>query len=191
MTNFTPDHIRSYLAHSAETIANLSTQADTIERTANAVLRTLQSGGKILACGNGGSAAEAMHLCEELTGKYCKPRKALPAICLNADPTALTCISNDWDYTCAFSRQVEAFAKPEDALVVFTTSGNSANVLKALQAMRDSSGTTIGLLGRDGGKALPLCDIALVVPGPASHVQEAHQVILHLILEAVDAVYAA
>ena len=182
------DFIRAYAAESGRVVASLSAQADLIEKIGQAILTSLAAGNKLLAAGNGGSAAEAMHLCEELTGKYRDVRRALPAICLNADPTALTCIANDWDYASVFSRQAEAFTRPGDVLVIFSTSGNSENLLRVLQTVKARGGTTIGLLGRSGGKAKPLCDLALVVASEkGNHVQEAHQAILHMILEHVDA----
>jgi len=186
----TTDFIGDYISQSAATISTLQNQTRDIERICALVVRALKSGHTILSCGNGGSAAEAMHLAEEFTGKYAKPRRALPAICLNADPTALTCIANDWDFASIFSRQVEAYAKKGDILILFTTSGNSENCLKAVHAMHKAGGKVIGLLGKSGGKCKPLCDIALVVASDqTNHIQEAHQVILHLILEHVDSAF--
>jgi D-sedoheptulose 7-phosphate isomerase len=186
-----PDHqdfIRAYAAESARVIASLAEQADQIARIGQAITTSLIAGGKLLAAGNGGSAAEAMHLCEELTGKYRDRRRALPALCLNADGSALTCIANDWDFQRVFSRQLEAFCKPGDVFVGFTTSGQSANILRALATARSLGGITIGLLGRGGGQARQLCDLPLVVASDKSnHIQEAHQAVLHLILEYVDA----
>lgn len=182
------DFIRVYAAESGRVVASLGAQADLIEKIGQVITDCLVAGGKLLAAGNGGSAAEAMHLCEELTGKYRDVRRALPAICLNADPTALTCIANDWDYASVFSRQAEAFTRPGDVLVIFSTSGNSENLLRVLQAVKARGGITIGLLGKNGGKAKGLCDLALVVASEqGNHVQEAHQAVLHLILEHVDA----
>ena len=144
-----------------------------------------------MTCGNGGSAAEAMHLAEELTGKYSKPRRALPGICLCSDASAMTCIANDWDFTYVFSRQIEALARRGDVLIMFTTSGNSVNCLRAAKAMKKAGGKVVGILGKGGGKVLRMCDVALVVESDeTNHIQEAHQVIMHLILEAIDAQYA-
>lgn len=186
------EFIRQYAAESAQVIGALAGQAEGIEEIGRALIQCLQGGGKVLACGNGGSAAEAMHLCEELTGKYCKPRRALAAVCLNADPTALTCIANDWDFASVFARQVEALGRPGDALVVFSTSGNSENLLRALGAARKAGVRTVGLLGRGGGKALGLCELSLVIEARrGSHVQEAHQAVLHLLLEQIDAAFTA
>lgn len=184
----TPDYLGDYIAQAASTIFTLENQLDTLDGLAALVVKTLKAGNKILTAGNGGSAAEAMHLAEELTGKYSKPRQALPAICLNADPTALTCIANDWSFDHVFARQVEAFARKNDLLVLFTTSGNSANCIAAAKAMKKAGGKTIGLLGKNGGKIKKLCDLPLVIDSQkTSHIQETHQVVLHLLLEAVDA----
>ena len=190
-----PEHIRQYIATSARTIASLERDLPTIQKIGGTIVEALQSGKKLISAGNGGSAAEALHLAEELTGKYAKNRRALPGICISADATAMTCIANDWDFNSVFSRQVEALAQPGDVLVLFTTSGNSENCIRAAQAMKKvagGGGTVIGLLGKGGGKLLPLCDIALVVDSSTTNfIQEAHQVVLHLILEQVDAVFAA
>lgn len=185
------DHIGDYIAQAASTVFTLENQAAEIERIAGMVVRTLEAGRTILSCGNGGSAAEAMHLAEELTGKYNKPRRALPAICLCSDASAMTCIANDWDFTYVFSRQVEAYARKGDLLIMFTTSGNSVNCLRAAKAMKKVGGHVVGLLGKGGGKVLRLCDAALVVDsGFTNHIQEAHQVVMHLILEAIDGRWA-
>jgi len=185
---FTDEQIGDYIAESASTIFELEHQVPTISKIARLFISTLKSGKTILTAGNGGSAAEAMHMAEELTGKYSKPRKALPAICLCADGTALTCIANDWDFSHIFSRQVEAFAKKGDLLVIFTTSGNSENCLRAAKAMKAAGGKVVGMLGKGGGKAKGVCDISLVVDSDkTNHIQEAHQAVLHMLLEAVDA----
>ncbi len=128
------------------------TQITEIEKIGGLVVGALKGGKKLLTCGNGGSAAEAMHLAEELTGKYNKPRRALPAICLCSDASAMTCIANDWDFTFVFSRQVEALARKGDVLILFTTSGNSVNCIRAAKAMRKAGGKVVGLLGKGGGK---------------------------------------
>ncbi|HEY4329388.1 MAG TPA: SIS domain-containing protein [Phycisphaerae bacterium] len=190
-TGLTIEHIGDYIAQAASTVFTLENQIAVIAQIARLCVGTLKAGRTILTCGNGGSAAEAMHLAEELTGKYHKPRRALPAICLCSDASAMTCIANDWDFTFVFSRQVEAFARRGDVLIMFTTSGNSVNCIRAAKAMRKAGGKVVGLLGKGGGKVKPLCDVALVVDSDmTNHIQEAHQVILHLILEAIDAEYA-
>jgi D-sedoheptulose 7-phosphate isomerase len=185
------EKIGDYIAQSASIIFTLENQIETIDAVAKLLIKTLKGGRTLLTCGNGGSAAEAMHLAEELTGKYNKNRRALPAICLCSDASAMTCIANDWDFTYVFSRQVEAFARRGDLLVMFTTSGNSRNCLRAAKAMKAAGGTVVGLLGKGGGKAKGLCDVAVVIDSQhTNHIQEAHQVILHLLLEAVDGEFA-
>ena len=146
--------------------------------------RVVAAGGKVVTCGNGGSAAEALHLSEELVGRYLSNRPAIPAICLNADPTALTCIANDFGFDAVFSRQCEALLAAEDVLVVFTTSGRSANLLRALDVARDRGAATVGFLGGDGGAALDRCDASIVIPGPDSAaIQEIHQMLMHAVCE--------
>jgi D-sedoheptulose 7-phosphate isomerase len=147
----------------------------------------LAHGGMICTCGNGGSAAEALHLAEELIGRYRSDRPPHKAVCLNADPTALTCIANDYGFDRVFSRQCEALLTDRDVLVAFSTSGNSPNIAQALRAAKARGAVTIGLLGRGGGRAAAECDLALTVPADDSaHIQEAHQVALHLICEALE-----
>jgi len=175
------------LAGSARVIAGLSDQLDAIARVAGAVVKCLDEGGTLYTCGNGGSAAEAMHLSEELIGRYRSDRHAKRAVCLNADPAALTCIANDFGFESVFSRQCEALLEPGDALAVLSTSGESANVVGALRTARARGATTIGLLGRGGGAAAPLCDHAVIVADDdAARIQEAHLVVVHLICEAVE-----
>ncbi len=180
--------MRDGVADSARVITGLRDQLPAIEKICQVITTALLGGRKLLTAGNGGSAAESLHLAEELTGRYRRSdRRALPAISLAADTTALTCIANDWDFASVFSRQIEALAQPGDALVVFSTSGNIENLIRAGQTMRSHGGTVIGLLGKDGGKLLPLCDHVIVVNSVRSAaIQEAHQVILHLILEFIE-----
>ena len=153
-----------------------------------AIIASIQHGGKLLTCGNGGSAADALHLAEELVGRYHLERRALPAICLNADPTAITCICNDYGYEHVFSRGVEALGRRGDVLVGFTTSGNSANVIAAFHAAAALGVTTVLLAGRDGGQARGLCQHEIIVPsGNTARIQEVHTLVLHQWLEAIDA----
>ena len=153
-----------------------------------AIIASIQQGGKLLTCGNGGSAADALHLAEELVGRYHLERRALPALCLNADPTAITCICNDYGYEHVFSRGIEALGRPGDVLVGFTTSGNSANVIAAFHAATARGVTTILLAGRDGGQARGLCQHEIIVPSQnTARIQEVHTLVLHQWLEAIDA----
>ncbi len=186
---FNDDFIRDKIARSAEVIASLGVIVPDIRDAINAIRRSLVSGGCVFTAGNGGSAAEALHLAEELIGKYKNPRAPLRAICLNADPTALTCIANDFGYDEIFARQLEGLARKGvgDCFVGFTTSGNSPNIRIALERARALGVTTIGLLGKTGGPCASLCDHSIIVrANETEHIQEAHQVILHLILEGVE-----
>lgn len=185
--SFDQDFIALRLEQSARAVAALGRQAATIERIGRAVRECLAGGGFVYTCGNGGSAAEAMHLSEELIGKYKRARKPYAAVCLNADPTALTCIANDYGYESVFARQIEALGRKGDVLVGFSTSGESPNVLRAFEAARQRGVLTIGMLGKSGGTCAGVSDIALVVDHSATEtIQECHQVVLHLILEAVE-----
>jgi len=162
--------------------------APQVDAAGAGIIEALAAGGKLLTCGNGGSAADAMHLAEELVGRYRRERRALPAICLNADPTILTCICNDYGYEKVFSRGIEALGKAGDVLVGFTTSGNSANVLAAFATAKSLGITTVLLGGRDGGKALGTCDFEIIVPSlNTARIQEVHTLVLHQWLEAIDA----
>ncbi len=148
---------------------------------------TLQAGGKVLTCGNGGSAAESLHLAEEMIGCFSRKRKPLAAVCLAADPTAITCIANDYGYEELFARQVEGLGRKGDALVALSTSGHSPNILRALERARKIGLTTIGFLGKPGSPAEAICDHVLNAPGQNSaHIQEIQLVATHLILEYLD-----
>lgn len=164
--------------------------APAIERIIGMIEGTLRAGGKLLTCGNGGSAAEALHLSEELIGRYKQDRAPLAAVCLAADPTALTCIANDFGYEEVFARQVRGLGRAGDVLVVLSTSGKSANLLKALEAAKTGGMQTIGLLGAPGSPAEALCDVALTpVVASSAIVQELHLTTIHLILDALDAAF--
>ena len=179
--------ITTRLAGTQQAISHVETMIEPIAAAMDAIRDSLATGGTIYTLGNGGSAAEAMHLSEELIGRYRSNRMPHRAVCLNADPTALTCITNDFGYEQVFARQCEALLTQRDVLVVFTTSGNSANVVKALEVARAKSAAAIGLLGKDGGVCKPLCDHPLVIPmDDSAHIQEAHQVIMHLFCESLE-----
>ena len=151
---FDDQFVRDRIGASAEAVASLARSSSAIVEIGRAVRSALADGGTVLTCGNGGSAAEALHLAEELIGKYKRERRAFASVCLNADPTALTCIANDFGYERVFSRQVEGLGRRGDVLVVFSTSGNSANIQAALKAAREKGIETIGLLGK-GNASLP------------------------------------
>ncbi|HTH48906.1 MAG TPA: SIS domain-containing protein [Candidatus Limnocylindria bacterium] len=159
-----------------------------ISRAGDEIRRALQAGGKLLTAGNGGSAADALHLAEELVGRFDKERPALAAISLCGDPTLLTCIGNDYGYERLFSRQVEGLGRPGDVLVIFSTSGNSPNLVAALHSARAGGLKTIAVLGKTGGKARGLADHEIVVPSDVTaRVQEVHTFILHCWLALIEA----
>lgn len=169
-------------------LGELAAQAARIDAIAVQVRDTLLSGGKLYTAGNGGSATDAQHLAEELIARYRSNRRALPAIALTADSSVLTCIGNDFGYESVFSRQVEALVGPGDLLLVFTTSGNSPNIVAALHTAKQRGGTTIALLGKDGGACRGLADFELIVASAnTARIQEAHLQVLHYICEVVEA----
>ncbi len=184
--------IRDYLQSLSTALTAMQSSVDRVEAIIVRLLAISRAGGKIMTCGNGGSAAEAMHLAEELLGRYTRPRPPIAAICINSDPTAITCIANDWEYAEVFARQVAGIGKPGDALVALSTSGKSPSILKALEQARAGGITTIGLLGPPGSPAERLCDVALTFSPTtaASHVQELQLVFIHMLLERFDDLHA-
>jgi len=181
------DMIHGRLDGSLAAIGALRAEIDRIDEIGKALIDRWAKGGTLFTAGNGGSAAQALHLAEELIGRYRGRRRALRAVCLNADPTALTCIANDFGYEHVFARQCEALLGPTDALLVLSTSGNSANLVEALGVARTRNALTVGLLGAGGGRCGPLCDHSLILEETDSaFVQDAHQVVLHLICEMME-----
>ncbi|MGH8269105.1 MAG: D-sedoheptulose-7-phosphate isomerase, partial [Steroidobacteraceae bacterium] len=141
-----------------EVFGRLAALSNEVEEAAGLIQLTLSSGGKLLLCGNGGSAADSQHIAAELTGRFVKDRRPLAAMALSTDTSALTCIANDYSFEEVFSRQVTALGRKGDCLLAFSTSGNSRNVLRAAEAARAAGLRVIGLLGRDGGALRALCD---------------------------------
>lgn len=168
----------------------LDTQIDLIEKCAGMIVETLRGAGKILVCGNGGSAADAQHIAAEFVGRYETERKPLPAIALTTDTSALTAIANDYGFERIFARQVEALANRGDLLIALSTSGNSPNVNAAVMAARQIGCQTIGLTGSKGKKLASLCDACLLVPAErTARIQEVHITVGHIWCEIVDAAY--
>ena len=158
-----------------------------IEAAAEMIAAALLSGHKLLACGNGGSAADASHLTTEFVARYDRERRGYPAISLASHGGDLTAISNDYSFADLFARQVHAFGLPGDVLTVFTTSGKSENVLRALMAAKEMGVKTIAFLGRDGGKCAGLANVELLVGGQSTaRIQEGHKFLLHTICELVE-----
>ena len=161
-----------------------------IEEASAAVIKCLASHGKVLLCGNGGSASDAMHIAGELVGRFQQERKSLPAIALNGDVTSITSVANDYGYERVFERFVEGFMNPGDVLIGISTSGNSENVYRALCRAKEMGETTIALLGKGGGKIKEVADISIIVPSDnTARIQEAHIMIGHIICELAEDAY--
>ena len=158
-----------------------------IEEAAKYIIGCFSAGGKVLLCGNGGSASDAMHIAGEFGGRFQRERKALPAIALNGDVTSMTSIANDYGYENVFQRCVEGFMRHGDVLIGISTSGNSVNVYNALNRAKMMGEKTIALLGKDGGKIKTVADIPIIVPSNVTaRIQESHIMIGHIICELVE-----
>ena len=156
------------------------------EKVASELAKAFSNGNKVLICGNGGSNCDALHFAEEFTGKFRKERRALPALAIS-ESSHITCVGNDYGFDYIFSKGVEAFGKEGDVFIGLSTSGNSPNVIKAVEMAKSLGMKTVGLLGKDGGKLKGLCDFEFVIPGETSdRIQEIHMMILHIIIEGVE-----
>lgn len=183
----TPSEIESQFRRIANNFTQLAAQADNVRRAGDMLVGALQRGGKIMFCGNGGSAADAQHLAAELMGRYLKDRRPLPALALTVDTSALTAIGNDYSFAEVFARQLAGVGRPGDVLVAISTSGNSENVVRALLVAKETGIVTIGLTGASGGKMRDLCDLCLCVPAHrADHIQEMHIAIGHILCGIVE-----
>jgi D-sedoheptulose 7-phosphate isomerase len=183
------ERIESIVAASLEVKRSyFAEHSPAVERAARMIADCFAAGGKLLLCGNGGSAADAQHIAGEFINRFLpQDRRALPAIALSTDGGVLTCIANDTGFENVFARQVEALGTRGDVCLAITTSGNSQNILKALEQARAKELKVIGLLGRDGGRCAALCDLALVVPSAdTQRIQETHNLIGHIICELVE-----
>ena len=166
-------------------ISNPQNFAD-IERAAQLMAESIKAQGKIFSCGNGGSTCDAMHFAEELTGRFRKDRPSLPAISI-ADPAHLTCVANDFGYQYVFSRFLEGWAREGDVLLAISTSGNSKNVVNAVQVAKNKGVTSIGLLGKTGGELKGMADLSIVVDSEETErIQEIHIKIIHTIIEGIE-----
>lgn len=183
--------IKSALSECVDVLSGLDRQVAQIDALCERVIETLLRGGCIYTAGNGGSAAEALHMTEELIGRFRGDRRSLPAICLVADPTALTCIANDYGYDEIFSRAVSGLGRAGDLLVLLSTSGNSANLVRAAAEARRKDLGVACLLGRDGGLLAGTADVEIIVESRSTErIQEAHQLIIHIILDAVERAFS-
>lgn len=158
----------------------------TTEKIAEELSEVFTNGNKVLICGNGGSNCDALHFAEEFTGRFRKERRALPAIAIS-DSSHITCVGNDYGFDYIFSKGVEAYGKEGDMFIGISTSGNSGNVIKAVEKAKELGMKTVALLGKDGGKLKGMCDYEFIIPGETSdRIQEIHMMILHIIIEGVE-----
>ncbi|AVQ26764.1 phosphoheptose isomerase [Fusobacterium ulcerans] len=156
------------------------------EKVAKVLAEVFNNGNKVLICGNGGSNCDALHFAEEFTGRFRGDRRALPVIAIS-ESSHITCVGNDYGFDYVFSRGVEAYGKSGDMFIGISTSGNSGNVIKAVEAAKKIGMKTCVLLGKDGGKLKGMCDYEFIIPGKTSdRVQEIHMMILHIIIEGVE-----
>jgi phosphoheptose isomerase len=172
---------------SIETLQSLKKLESDVARAADLIADCLTKGNKLLVCGNGGSASDCAHFATELVCRFAKDRPAYPAICLTGDGGLLTAAANDYGFEEIFARQVAAFGVPGDLLICLTTSGKSKNVLRALEEARSRKLKTIAFLGRDGGSTIGIADVDLLVRnGSTARIQEAHELLLHVLCEIAE-----
>ncbi len=164
-----------------------SANLDKVEQAGEMLVEMFRAGGKVFSCGNGGSLCDAMHFAEEFTGRFRNNRMALPAIAI-ADPSHITCIANDYGFEYVFSKYIEAHGKAGDVLLAISTSGNSANVLRAIEAAHEKGMKVIGLSGKSGGQMAESCDVSIIVPwhSYSDRIQEIHIKIIHILIEYVE-----
>jgi len=171
--------LRQSISQDASLLAQITKAAEKLRSVVN-------QGGTIYTCGNGGSACDAMHFCEELVARFKKNRPGIRAMHF-CDPGTITCWSNDFDFSSVFARQVQTFCTPHDILVVFSTSGASPNIVEAVQAARACSTYSLGLSGKGGGKLKDLCDLAVIVPSDdTAQIQEIHMALVHIFCELLE-----
>ena len=181
-----PDFVES-LRDAVQVFENLQIHQQSLTQAAQWCVQALRGSGKLLLCGNGGSASQAQHLAGELMGRYKENRKALPAVALASDVAVLTCIANDYCFHEIFGRQIRGLGRPGDVLIVFTTSGNSPNVLEALRTAREMDIRSVAFLGKAGGEAKAVSDCPIVIGhGDTARIQEAHQFLMHCLMEQIE-----
>ena len=173
-------------------LGGLAAHRAVLEGASRGIIEALRGGGKVLACGNGGSSAEAQHLVTELVGRYLGDRASLPAVALGGDAATLSCIGNDFSFDEVFSRPLSSLGRPGDVLVCFTTSGNPQNVIRALELARDRGIASLALLGKGGGAARGLATWEVVIESAdTARIQEAHQFLLHWLCDRIEAAFPA
>lgn len=181
--------IADHFSEAAEILQKFNTPSNhTLIETAGEIMVTaIRNGNKIISCGNGGSMCDAMHFAEELSGRYRDDRRALPALSIS-DPSHISCVANDYGYAFVFSRYLEAIGQPGDVLLAISTSGNSENVLNAIQTAKEKGIKVIGLTGKDGGKMASLCDVEIRAPysSYADRAQEIHIKVIHSLIDLIE-----
>ncbi len=183
--------VRADIEQHLAAVRALDELAGSIAEAGAQLIEILRTGGKVLLCGNGGSAADAQHIAAELTGRFERERRALPAVALTTDTSAMTAIANDYGFTRIFARQVEALGRTGDVLVAISTSGESANVLAAVDTARRAGLQTVGLAGRTGGQLAGVCDRCIVVPEHSTaRIQECHILIGHIWCGLIEEAFA-
>ena len=179
--------LETSLQRTIRALESLAQIRPSIDAAAELVLGSLRDGGKLLICGNGGSAAEASHFATELVGRFDLSRRSLPAVALSADGSLVTCIGNDYGFEQAFARQISGLARPGDLVVVLSSSGKSANVVAALREARRLGLKSLAFLGRGGGAAKGIATCDLIVPGDSgAAAQESHLFLIHYFCDLVD-----
>lgn len=170
-----------------ELFSRLGMLSECVSEAASLIVSSLFGGHKLMICGNGGSAADSQHIAAEMTGRFIKDRKPLAAMALSTDSSALTCIANDYSFDDVFARQLSGLGRQGDCLLAISTSGNSKNIIRAVETARSIGIKTIGLLGTDGGVIQSMCDISIVVPShTTARIQEAHILIGHTLCGMVE-----
>lgn len=180
--------LRKALADHQDVMTQLTSLLPDIDKVGQVMRACLQRGNKILLMGNGGSAADSQHIAAEIVGRYKRERRGLPAIALTTDTSILTAVGNDYGFDQVFSRQVEALCDAQDVVVGISTSGNSANVVKAIEVAKQAGAITVLLSGGSGGKLAAMCDYKLIMPAKeTARIQEAHLFVAHSLCEIMDA----
>ena len=183
--------IQSHIEGHIELAHKFKEEMPDMESAATMVIEAFRAGNKLLVAGNGGSVADAHHFVAELIGRFKKERKALPALALDANPSAVTAISNDYSFDRVFARQIDAFARPGDVFFGISTSGNSANIVEAIKAAKAIGCKVVGLTGKTGGKMAGLCDLLINIPSEDTpRIQEMHALVIHTLSDLIERAFS-
>lgn len=180
-------NFKSLLEDHINTIKNTENLLPLLEQTTKKIITALKNGGVVYWLGNGGSASDAQHMAAELVGRFQKERKALPSFSLSTDTSLITALSNDYDYSVIFARQLEAFCKPQDVVIALSTSGNSQNILKGIEVAKSRGAFTIAFTGESGGKLKDKVDTCFLIPSKiTARIQEATTLLCHMLCESIE-----